>query len=274
MKKSLKEKKVLIIDNREAARKILKEQLLLWGINCQEISSEKEAIKVIEKDRVFHIAIINKKAYDIGGFRLALDLRERFGTEKLHVIILSCPGERIENKNILTGANYLIKPLKYSQLSSLLKKIFTKSILEKKEEKITSSYPEALTDYSLSILLVEDNVINQKVVLRLLDKIGYRADLAANGIEAIQALKRQNYDLILMDIQMPEMDGLEATRNIRKEFPTERQPYIVAMTAGAFSEDKDEAFLAGMNGFLTKPVIRNKLVQAISSCPKKRTLYL
>ena len=256
-------KKALIIVSRESLRNSLKDMLLLWGLECRAAHSGKEGRIILEEEKGFHLLIVDKNLRDMDGFKLAFNLRREFTVEKLPMIVLSCPGERIENKNTLTGADYLIKPLKYSQLYSLLKEIFQKIKRdEKKENAIFSGEPEV--DYPLSILLAEDNVVNQKVAMRLLGKIGCRADIAANGLEAVQALKRQSYDLILMDVQMPEMDGLEATRIIRKEFPPEKQPFIVAMTAGAFNEDREEAFLAGMDEFLAKPVVLEKLARVIS----------
>jgi CheY-like chemotaxis protein len=107
---------------------------------------------------------------------------------------------------------------------------------------------------ALRLLLVEDNLINQKVALRLLQRLGYQADLAANGLEALAALRRQTYDVVLMDVQMPEMDGLEATRQIRQEFPPVAQPRIIAMTANALPGDREECLTAGMNDYISKPI--------------------
>jgi CheY-like chemotaxis protein len=115
----------------------------------------------------------------------------------------------------------------------------------------------------LRILLAEDNLVNQKVALRLLDRLGYRADAVANGFEAIEALERQPYDVILMDVQMPDMDGLEATRTIRKQTAPERQPYIVALTANATQEDRNECLAVGMDDYISKPVRVPALIEAL-----------
>jgi CheY-like chemotaxis protein len=113
--------------------------------------------------------------------------------------------------------------------------------------------------YPMRILLAEDNVINQKVAVRLLERMGYRADIVSSGKEAIQALRRQTYDLILMDMQMPEMDGVEATYHIRKEWSAMEGPIIVAMTANAMQEHVDECLRAGMDNFISKPIDVQKL---------------
>jgi CheY-like chemotaxis protein len=117
--------------------------------------------------------------------------------------------------------------------------------------------------YPLRVLLAEDNLVNQKVATRLLAKYGAKPDIAANGVETVDAIKRQPYDVILMDVQMPEMDGLEATRQIRAQLPDHRQPHIIALTAGATSDDRAECTAAGMDQFITKPVRVTELYAAL-----------
>lgn len=111
--------------------------------------------------------------------------------------------------------------------------------------------------------------MNQKVGVRLLEKMGYRPDVASNGIEVLEALRRQTYDLVLMDIHMPEMDGLAATRQIRREWPPERMPRIIAMTANAFRSDREQCFAAGMDDYVSKPIRIAELQAAIARCSDK-----
>jgi CheY-like chemotaxis protein len=115
----------------------------------------------------------------------------------------------------------------------------------------------------LRILLAEDNAMNQKVALRLLETLGYRADVAMNGLEAIAALERRPYDVVLMDVQMPELDGLDATRRIVAEWPEETRPHIIAMTANALPEDREACFAAGMNDYVAKPIRSEELAAAL-----------
>ncbi|MEG3857708.1 response regulator [Microcoleus sp. herbarium12] len=125
---------------------------------------------------------------------------------------------------------------------------------------------DAANSSQIRILLAEDNVVNQKVATHLLDRIGYRADIAANGLEVLEALKRQSYDVVLMDVQMPQMDGLEATRRICREWPANQKPRIIAMTANAMQGDREKCLAAGMDDYITKPVRREELAIALSQC--------
>ena len=117
--------------------------------------------------------------------------------------------------------------------------------------------------HPLRILLAEDNVVNQKLAMRLLQQMGYRADLASNGIEAVESVARQTYDVVLMDVQMPEMDGLEASRRITAKYKPDKRPRIIAMTANAMQGDREECLAAGMDDYVTKPIRVDALVQAL-----------
>src|SRR6185369_3918235 len=116
---------------------------------------------------------------------------------------------------------------------------------------------------ALRILLAEDNAVNQKVALRILDSLGYRADVASDGLEALEALERQPYDVVLMDVQMPKLDGLDASRRICERWPPESRPRIIAMTANAMNEDREACFAAGMDDYLAKPVRSEELAAAL-----------
>jgi CheY-like chemotaxis protein len=130
--------------------------------------------------------------------------------------------------------------------------------------------PGLAARHPLRILLAEDNVVNQKLALRLLQQMGYRADLASNGIEAVESVERQTYDVVLMDVQMPEMDGLEAARRITARWPPEARPRIVAMTANAMQGDREMCMAAGMDDYLTKPIRVETLVETLDSTPARK----
>ena len=144
----------------------------------------------------------------------------------------------------------------------------------KRTEPVPSSPPVARRDarVPLRILLAEDNQVNQKVALRMLERLGCSADVAANGLEVLEALERVRYDVILMDVQMPEMDGLEATRQIGARYEASERPWIIAMTANAMAGDRERCLDAGMDDYLSKPVRMEELGVALQRCLPSRTI--
>jgi CheY-like chemotaxis protein/HPt (histidine-containing phosphotransfer) domain-containing protein len=162
-------------------------------------------------------------------------------------------------------AVHLTKPIKPSQLFDALASVLAgqPTRVEKRAAARIELDPDMAERHPLRILLAEDNVVNQKLALRLLEQMGYRADVAANGLEAIAALERQPYDLVFMDVQMPEMDGFEASREINRRWPGDRRPRIVAMTANAMQGDRELCLAAGMDDYMSKPIRVDELVTAL-----------
>jgi CheY-like chemotaxis protein len=206
---------------------------------------------------------------------LTREIRKLQDEKALPIILLTSLGRRELGAEELNFSAYLTKPLKPSHLYDALAGIFARSLVTPKPEAVTSSqYGKAVMDkemgkvYPLRILLAEDNQVNQKLAMRILDQMGYRADIASNGIEAIESIERQLYDVILMDVQMPEMDGLDATRNIRK-LTQVTQPHIIAMTANAMEGDREMCIAAGMNDYVSKPIRVNELVEALLKVERK-----
>jgi CheY-like chemotaxis protein len=156
------------------------------------------------------------------------------------------------------------KPLRQSQLFDTLMNVFGRAAEPHHPVPNKARLDAGMAErHPLRILLAEDNAVNQKLALRLLSQMGYRADVASNGIEVIESLERQPYDLVLMDVQMPEMDGLEASREIHRRWPTTR-PHIAAMTANAMRGDRELCIAAGMDDYLSKPIRIEALVQALT----------
>ena len=188
-------------------------------------------------------------------------------TEKM--ILMSSLGKQPKLENGQEFGAYLKKPIRPSKLFQAVKLI----ISGRQHEKVASEKqsgieldPEMGNKFPLKILLAEDNKVNQMVAKRMLQRMGYRADTAGNGVEALQALERQDYDVILMDVQMPEMDGVTATKEIRKRFKSSQQPRIIAMTANALKGDREFFLDQGMDDYISKPVVLERLIEALQTC--------
>jgi CheY-like chemotaxis protein/HPt (histidine-containing phosphotransfer) domain-containing protein len=167
-------------------------------------------------------------------------------------------------------AAVIVKPIKASGLHGAIATVLGEPSTAEDAASGAMALDAGLAErHPLRILVTEDNVVNQRLALRLLEKLGYRADVAANGLEAIEALERQPYDLVLMDVQMPEMDGVEATRHILERWPDDDWPWIVAMTAEAMQGDREGFLAAGMNDYVAKPIRTQELVAAISRAPRR-----
>ena len=162
---------------------------------------------------------------------------------------------------------YLAKPVRQSQLFDTLVNMLAHGAAPRGGPASATAKPKIDhahgARHPLRILVAEDNVVNQKLALRILQQMGYRADLASNGIEAVESVERQPYDVVLMDVQMPEMDGLEASRRITAKWPPTERPRIVAMTANAMQGDREECMAAGMDDYITKPIRVDSLVEAL-----------
>jgi len=202
------------------------------------------------------------------GIALGQEIRKLRDAHALPLVMLSSGGTRERGAEQVEWAAYLAKPIKQSQLFSVLTGIFGQVEARPARLAAQPSKPDAqmATRCPLAILMAEDNAFNQKLATHLLKQLGYRADLAANGLEAIQSVERQHYDVILMDVQMPEMDGLEAARQICARWPREQRPRIIAMTANAMQGDREMCLAAGMDDYISKPIRADELVQALARC--------
>jgi CheY-like chemotaxis protein len=198
-----------------------------------------------------------------------VELAKRIRSEgvKMPLVLFSSLGRREAGVEEALFTAYLTKPIKQSQLFDTLVGLFMKTWMREDRpipaaaERVRLD-PEFGARHPLRILLAEDNAVNQKLALRVLEQMGYRADVASNGLEAVESIKRQSYDVILMDIQMPEMDGLDATRRIRN-LTSLKQPRIIAMTANAMQGDREMCIIAGMEDYISKPIRVNELQDAL-----------
>jgi CheY-like chemotaxis protein/HPt (histidine-containing phosphotransfer) domain-containing protein len=206
---------------------------------------------------------------DMDGIELGVRIEERWPLVPV-VLATSVPRREVLTDERLTSSGsvaVIAKPVKASALLDALVTALGGRGRERTAEGGSVMDPELGRKHPLRILLAEDNVVNQKLAVRLLEKMGYRADVVGNGLETLAALERQRYDLLLSDVQMPEMDGLEATREIIRRWPQGERPWIVAMTAEAMSGDRERCLEAGMNDYVTKPIRPDELVAAIRRTP-------
>ena len=257
---SLVGKHILAVDDLEINQKILARHLESQGMIVQTVTTGAEALTLLERGDRFDGAILDMQMPEMDGIMLADKIKMLPDGALLPLVMLTALGRhQIKNSNV---AGVLTKPVKTSQLFDLLSRV-----LGGAAETRTGARPvldqQFARQFPLRILLAEDNVINQEVVLRILDKMGYRADLAANGKEAFEAVQRQSYDVVLMDVQMPEMDGIEATTRITTHLGAQR-PWIIALTANALQGDRERYLGVGMDDYVSKPIRVDELARALS----------
>ncbi|MGL6139614.1 MAG: response regulator [Planktothrix sp.] len=277
-------KRLLIVDDNASSRQMLKLQTQAWGMLSQTVKNGVKALEWLQR-KPFDGAIIEMQMVAMDGLTLAKKIRQLPGYEKLPLILLtSVGGENLGKSKSIEIAACLNKPIKQSQLYNVLINILGEEPLEVHVQSQTylhsrnrgnlrasQDIPLLAEKLPLRILLAEDHLVNQKVALQILQRMGYRADVAGNGFEVLEALRRQPYDVILMDMQMPEMDGLEASRQIQKLYGNSERsqpmrPRIIAVTANAMESDRNECISAGMDDYITKPIRMEQLIHVLSKC--------
>jgi signal transduction histidine kinase/CheY-like chemotaxis protein len=250
--------RVLIVDDNAPTRLALQRQTQAWGLEAAITPSGAEALEWIRQGQRFDLAIVDMQMPGIDGATLTNEIRNMLGASAPPVIALTSLGKR-ESENETIFAALLTKPIKASRLFDAMSEVLTHIT---PAEQSTAAVPEGQRlgeRHPLRILVAEDNVVNQKVAIAMLDRLGYRADLAANGLEAVTAVRQVPYDVVLMDLQMPELDGIDAMRQIHQEHPEDRRPRIVALTANALEQDRAACLAAGMDDYLSKPLHRERL---------------
>ncbi len=256
----LKGKKALIAVDKEASRKMLANHLHSFAVSAAKPGSDWEACQLLDRERYDAIIVDS----DIAKWPLLAERLSKQELQSLPVIEIGFLGEKATSQ-AKTRA-FLTKPVREAQLGIALLRILggeEKAVKPRRD----ATLPPA-TNQDLRILLAEDNPINQKVALAMLKHLGYKADVAFNGKELLKSLEQKSYDVILMDIQMPEMDGLEATRFIRSSLPAAKQPRIIAMTAYTLQGDRERCLAAGMDGYISKPVKMEELKAALQMAEK------
>jgi CheY-like chemotaxis protein len=259
----LKGKKALVAMEKGASRQMLSNHLRSFAANAEGAGSDREACRLLDQGK-YDVIIIDA---DMAKWPM---LAERIGRQQMQksmpVIEIGFFGEKA-TLPASSSRIFLAKPVRKAQLAGALMLIFGERNEAAEPERAKALPPAANQD--LRILLAEDNPINQKVALAMLKHLGYRADVAVNGKDLLECLERKSFDVILMDIQMPEMDGLQATRSIRSSLPAAKQPMIIAMTAYTLRGDRERCLAAGMDAYISKPVKMEELKAALEKVRKK-----
>ncbi len=257
----LKGMNVLVVDDNAANRAIIEQNLISWGISPESAEDAAEALRMLreaaDRGQPYPLAILDYLMPGTDGIQLAAAIKNDPLIPPARLVLLTSSGERGEARTAHEAGieAYLTKPVRQSSLYDCIATVIGRQDGQAPEHLVTrDTLAETKAKLRAHILVAEDNVVNQKVAVLSLQKIGHRVDVAANGVEAVDAVSRVPYQAVLMDCQMPEMDGYEATMEIRRlEKPPKHTP-IIAMTAGAMKGDKEKALAAGMDDYVTKPV--------------------
>ncbi|HSP87522.1 MAG TPA: response regulator, partial [Ignavibacteriaceae bacterium] len=265
----LKDKTLLIIDDNETNRKILTSQVEIWGMKCKSTENPSVGLNWLRNGETFDIAILDYNMPKMNGMDLSAEIKKIESCKDMPIIILTSFGkqETVASGNSNNIASILTKPIKHSQLHEQVIQHLTtvnKKRLAEQSSKSKSKSDESNKNISLRILLGEDNIVNQKVTKRIFERLGFDIDIAGNGREVLNAAKNTKYDLILMDINMPELNGFEASRLIREELDSDSQPVIIAITASSLQERKEEFENSGMNDFVEKPVNYDRMKNIVA----------
>jgi CheY-like chemotaxis protein/HPt (histidine-containing phosphotransfer) domain-containing protein len=256
--------RLLIVDDNPTNCRILTLQTSKWGMIPRDAPSASQALQWLRAGEQFDLGILDMQMPGMDGLTLAGEIRKLPGATKMPLVLLTSMGVRADAPEF-TGAGFascLTKPIKPAQLHEVLLRVVSGSKPAARKAPVSAKLDPALAQRKpLRLLLCDDNAINQKVALRLLQQMGYKPEIAANGHEALAAIEKQPFDIVFMDVQMPDLDGLETTRIIRERqrdpsrFPNYTSPLIiVAMTANAMPGDRERCLKAGMDDYLAKPV--------------------
>jgi PAS domain S-box-containing protein len=268
---ALEGKDLLIVDDNATNARILALQTVAWGLIPHVTSSGAEALELLARGEKFDLGILDMQMPRMDGHQLAAEIRRTHDQARLPLLLLTSLGNS-RAPAALGFTACVSKPIKPALLFNLI----GDALAGQQDRRRAANEPKNPVEtlgarHPLSILMAEDNLVNQRVALLMLKRLGYTADVANNGLEAIQALERKDYDLLLTDLQMPEMDGIQAAQEILRKWPEEKRPCIIAMTANASVADREQCFAVGMSDFISKPVRLEDLRGAIEKMISART---
>jgi signal transduction histidine kinase/DNA-binding response OmpR family regulator len=258
---ALRGKRLLLVDDSAASRRAIGRMAMAWGMEPHDTGSPREALEWLQRGARFDLAVIDYVMAEMDGATLARRMRSLLGTATPPMIMLSAASS-VELSRTEFAA-LLAKPVRQAAACDVLTRALCGSAPSVARAAESKSTP--LPREPLRVLIAEDNPVNQKVALRIFESLGYHADVAGDGAQAIAALEKGSYDVVFMDIQMPVMDGLEATREICRRWPQGKRPKIIAMTANALLGDRERCIEAGMDDYLSKPIERARLTEVLGT---------
>ncbi|MGB6167187.1 MAG: response regulator [Geitlerinemataceae cyanobacterium] len=260
-------KRLLIVDDHPINRKILTLQTQSWGMFPQAVASAAEALDLLGQGEGFDLAILDMQMPHMDGLTLAQKIRQLDEGAHLPLVMLTSLGMSLAELNAtdVEFAAFLNKPIKQIQLYNSLAGVFGDRPLWVKPTIENLQFDRTLAGrLPLRILLAEDNAVNQKVATQTLARMGYRIDVVGDGLEVLDALNRQRYDVVLLDVQMPVMDGLETAEKICHQWSDEERPRLIALTANAMQGDREACLRSGMDDYISKPIQVDELVRALT----------
>ena len=266
--------RVLVVDPNATSRKVLDHQLTLWRMPHDSVANASEALRLLREKAAsgepFDLAILDRKMAEMDGLILARRIKSDPALANVKLVMLTSHNQILPETELRTAgfAGWLFKPYRTSQLFNCLANAFAAAIPPRPPQPRNSVRPQTITPVtpSLRVLLAEDDKVNQRVALAQLNKLGYATDIAANGFEVLAALEKSRYNIVLMDCQMPDLDGFVTTQRIREREKcehTEAPIRIIAMTANAMTGDREKCLAAGMNDYVSKPVRTEELQAAL-----------
>ncbi|MGB3542242.1 response regulator, partial [Rubrivirga sp.] len=273
---SLSGRRALVVDDNEAGRALIVDQLTRWGLEVDHTSEPDEAIGWIREGKKYDVGVLDMVLPETDGLEMAEAMRTYQTTSELPLVVLSSEQQARHAPDLVAAT--VLKPISSSALHSLLRRVIdyqsapnlapmaeSSGLSTRVQEAVIPATPTPKEEDSTMprILLAEDEPDNQALALQMLQQLGYRADVASDGVEVLERLQQHTYDFVLMDVMMPRLDGLEATRRLRRELPEDQQPRVIALTARALRSDREACLAAGMDGYLPKPVRLDALASVL-----------
>ena len=262
---------VLFVDDNATNRRILALLLKKWGVQGIEARNGPEALEKLQERNHVDAILLDMQMPEMDGEELARKIKAQPRYKDVPLIMITSLGLQTKSRRRKLFAAWLSKPIKSSYLFNVLVEILHKQPVHiQKSREVNQTFdPNFGAKFPLRILVAEDNPVNQRVARRMLEKLGYRPEMVSNGLEAVESVKRTAYDVVLMDIQMPEMDGVTATQKIRSEIPPKNQPVIIALTANALAGDREKYIGSGMDDYLSKPIRVHELKASLQRTYQK-----